>query len=210
MEIETWLTFVAVSLALLATPGPITLLTVSYALNLDRRRAAPVIAGAVAGDFVAMSASLVGVGTLLSQSPTSLGILKLSGAAVLLWLGYRTLTGSGATSMDSEKSKDVPAPQVFWSGFTLAALHPSGIIFFTSFVPQFINTERAFAPQASILMATFLTIGGMTTAAWLLAADRARHILDDARNKTAIRRVSGSILLVIGFLSVAFALKPMS
>lgn len=200
MALEKWLTFVAVSFALLASPGPITLLTASYAMSLGRRRAAVIIPGALLGDLVAMSASLCGVGLIVLQFPHALSALKLCGAAVLIWLGYKTLS-KGDFQRLSKPSASASVRRVFWSGFALAALHPSGFVFFTSFAPQFVAQERPFLAQAVLLTATFLAIGGLTLLAWLLVADKGRHLLDNVRSQVLVRRGSGVVLVTLGVLS---------
>ena len=208
MALETWLTFVAVSFALLGSPGPITLLTASYALSLGRARAAVIIPGALLGDFVAMSASLYGVGLIVGQFPQALSALKLCGAGVLIWLGYKALSQSNSEQLATTQSSNVSLRTVFWSGFALSALHPSGFVFFTSFAPQFVAQERPFFVQALMLTVTFLTIGGLTLFAWLFVADKGRRLFGDARSRILIRHGSGVILIVLGALSFAqWALK---
>ena len=208
MALETWLTFVAVSFALLGSPGPITLLTASYALSLGRARAAVIIPGALLGDFVAMSASLCGVGLIVEQFPPALSALKLCGAGVLIWLGYKAFSQGNSEQLATTQPSNISSKKVFWSGFALAALHPSGFVFFTSFVPQFVAHERPFFVQALMLTVTFLAIGGLTLLAWLFAADKGRSLLGDARSQVLVRRGSGVILVGLGVLSSAqWALK---
>jgi threonine/homoserine/homoserine lactone efflux protein len=68
MLLEHWLAFVAASAVLLAIPGPTTLLVIFYALGHGRKAATSTVAGVALGDFTAMTASMLGLGTLLATS----------------------------------------------------------------------------------------------------------------------------------------------
>jgi threonine/homoserine/homoserine lactone efflux protein len=87
MAPETWIAFVAASAALLVVPGPTILLVIGQSLGAGRRNALPLVAGVAAGDFVAMSLSLAGLGAVLAASATLFTVLKWAGAAYLVWLG---------------------------------------------------------------------------------------------------------------------------
>ncbi|MEZ5863113.1 MAG: LysE family translocator [Geminicoccaceae bacterium] len=89
MAFEIWLAFAAASAVLLAIPGPTIMLVVAYALGQGKRAAAATVAGVALGDFTAMTASLLGLGVLLATSATLFTILKLVGAAYLVYLGVR-------------------------------------------------------------------------------------------------------------------------
>ena len=89
MSIETWLAFAAASCIMLAIPGPTILLVISYALGHGRKTALATVTGVTLGDFTAMTASLAGLGALLATSATLFTILKLIGAAYLMFLGIK-------------------------------------------------------------------------------------------------------------------------
>ncbi len=206
MAIESWLAFASVSLVLLACPGPITLLAASYGLTVGRARGAALIPGVVLGDLAAMSASLLGVGMLAARSPVLLGGLNLLGGCMLLGMGVRViLLARGRRDGTADERGPASARQAFGTGFALAALHPGGFIFFTSFVPQFVEAGRPFAPQAVVLVVTFLAIGALTTASWLLAADRMRRLFRDPRRLRAARQLSGALMVAMGAVAIARA-----
>ena len=72
MEFQIWLAFVAASVALLLVPGPTILLVLSYAISQGKRVALATVGGVALGDFIAMSASLAGLGVLVPVSYTHL------------------------------------------------------------------------------------------------------------------------------------------
>src|SRR3954470_6110799 len=104
MCFENWLAFAAASAILLVIPGPTILLVVSYALGQGWRTALPMAVGVALGDFTAMTFSLLGLGALLATSATLFAVLKLAGAAYLVWLGVK-LWRAGA-ALDAKPRTD--------------------------------------------------------------------------------------------------------
>ena len=95
MSFETWLAFAAASTILIIIPGPTILLVVSYALGKGWRSALPMAVGVALGDCAAMTASIVGLGALLTASATLYTVLKWIGAAYLIWLGIKLWRAGG-------------------------------------------------------------------------------------------------------------------
>ena len=89
MSFELWMTFALASAALLTIPGPTVLLVVSYALGGGRRTGWATVPGVTLGDFTAMTVSLLGAGAILAASATLFTVMKLAGAAYLVWLGIQ-------------------------------------------------------------------------------------------------------------------------
>ncbi|HHB80756.1 MAG TPA: LysE family translocator [Aliiroseovarius sp.] len=96
MLFETWLTFAAASAIILVIPGPTILTVLSYALGQGRRWALASVAGVALGDFIAMSASLAGLGALVATSATAFLVLKWVGAVYLVWMGVKLLRTAGS------------------------------------------------------------------------------------------------------------------
>ena len=67
-SLEHWLAFVAAAAVLLAIPGPTILLVISYALGHGRQATGATVAGVTLGDFTAMTASMLGLGVLLTAA----------------------------------------------------------------------------------------------------------------------------------------------
>ena len=87
MSIELWIAFTLASVVLLAIPGPTVMLVISYALGRGKTSGWATVPGVTLGDFTAMTASLLGAGAVLAASATLFTVLKLLGAAYLIWLG---------------------------------------------------------------------------------------------------------------------------
>jgi threonine/homoserine/homoserine lactone efflux protein len=123
---------------LTVTPGIDTALVLRTATVEGSRRAVMAAGGILAGLFVWGLAAAVGLGALLAVSETAYAMLKIAGAAYLLWLGFGMLRG--AFSKAKLKPSDVQAPRGNWfvRGFISNLLNPKVGVFYVSFLPQFV------------------------------------------------------------------------
>jgi threonine/homoserine/homoserine lactone efflux protein len=201
MDLTVWLAFVAASAAILAIPGPTILLVASYAIGLGWRVAAPMAAGVALGDFVAMTVSLLGLGALLTGSAALFTAVKTVGALYMMWLGLK-LIRSGA-SVEAGGRRDAAGPQrMFGHAFVVTALNPKSILFFVAFVPQFLDPAAPFAPQAAILIATFVSLAFVNAlvVAWLAA--RAGGLAAGAHGSRIVSTLGGGALIGAGLLAL--------
>lgn len=172
MDFSVWLSFALASTVLLIIPGPTILLVLSYALSQGRRVAVASALGVVTGDFLAMTISVIGLGAILLTSALAFTVLKWVGAAYLIYLGVNMLRHAGlATSPLIKQTKTERPMNVSRDLAIVTALNPKSNTFFIAFVPQFIDPQTAFAPQAVILIATFVIIAGINALVFALAAN---------------------------------------
>ncbi len=203
MPLDLWLAFVAASTVLLLIPGPTVLLVMSYALTQGRRVAVATAAGVALGDFIAMTASLAGLGALILASATLFNVLKWIGAVYLIWLGVKLLRSSPAPHEGLGASGTLPARGVFGHAAAVTALNPKSIAFFIAFVPQFLRPDTALAPQFAILIATFVSLAAINALAYALLADRMRARIRRPGTLLWLNRAGGSALIGMGVLTAA-------
>ncbi|WP_347313173.1 LysE family translocator [Defluviimonas sp. SAOS-178_SWC] len=201
MSFELWLAFVAASSVLLAIPGPTVILVLSYALSQGRKVALATAAGVALGDFVAMTASLLGLGALVLASATLFTALKWVGAVYLVWLGVKLLRSRPVSSLGVDTSAALPAHGVFGHAAAVTALNPKSIAFFIAFVPQFLHTEAPLAPQFAILIATFVTLATLNALAYALLAAGMRERMRRPSTRLWLNRVGGGALIGMGLLT---------
>ena len=200
MSFELWLTFVAASFALLMIPGPTVLLVLSYALSKGRSVAVASAAGVALGDFVAMTASLLGLGALVLASATLFTVLKWVGAAYLIWLGIKLIRSAPSEGL-AMQATDITAQGVFKHAAAVTALNPKSIAFFIAFVPQFITADAPLLPQFAILISTFVGLAAANALAYALLADKMRRIIGKPHVITWLTRAGGATLIVMGLLT---------
>jgi len=204
MDLHLWLAFVAASVALLLIPGPTILLILGYALSQGRRVALATVAGVTLGDFLALTASLLGLGALVAASATLFTVLKWVGAVYLVYLGLQLWRSAGRMPLDPlTPAETLPARKVFAHATLVTALNPKSIAFFIAFVPQFLRPAEPLAPQFVILIATFVGLAGLNTLAWALLADRLRLRIGRPQVIARLSKLGGAALVGMGVMTAA-------
>lgn len=201
MSLDLWLTFVAASTALLLIPGPTVLLVLSYALSQGRKVALASATGVALGDFVAMTASLLGLGALVLASAALFTVLKWAGAAYLIWMGVRLLRAPRSEGLNPVGTSDSSAREVLIHAAAVTALNPKSIMFFIAFVPQFVSLSQPLAPQFIILIATFVGLAAMNALAYAVLADRLRATIRRPSVITWLTRGGGVALIGMGLMT---------
>lgn len=157
------LTFVGLAALLTITPGADTAVVTKVALEQGRRAALRTTAGIITGLMLWATASAAGLAAILTASATAFTVIKLAGAAYLLWLGIQSLwprrrqeVAAAAAPMpvgDAHGAGDSGGGRSpFRRGLLSNVLNPKVGIFYTTFLPQFIAPgEPVFA--TSLLLA---------------------------------------------------------
>lgn len=202
MSLELWLAFVVATATFLAVPGPTVILVVSYTLGTGRASAWATVPGVTLGDFTAMTASLLGAGALLAASATLFTVLKVAGAAYLVWLGIR-LWRSDPSLEIARAPSGADGRRMFRNAYVVTALNPKSIMFFVAFVPQFVDPAAPVALQFVLLEATFLVLAALNVAAWALLAGRLRARFARPSALRLVNRVGAGFLIGAGVLAAA-------
>jgi threonine/homoserine/homoserine lactone efflux protein len=202
MSLEIWIAFTLASAVLLVIPGPTVMLVVSYALARGRQSAWATVPGVSLGDLSAMTVSLAGAGAVLAASAELFLVLKLCGAAYLIWLGIG-LWRARPEPLAAKGGAPVPRAfrRMFWHSYVVTALNPKSIVFFIAFVPQFVVAGAPLVPQFAILTATFVGLAAVNTALWALLVGEMRRRLERPRTSQLINRLGGSFLIGAGALT---------
>ncbi len=205
MALEVWLAFALASLAVLAIPGPTVMLVVSYALRRGRASAWATVPGVALGDLTAMTASLLGAGAILVASATLFAALKLAGAAYLIWLGIQLWRAKPTLDeLNGGKFSEARAGRMLWNGYVVTALNSKSILFFGTFVPQFIVSTRPLLMQFVILEATFVSLAALTVVLWALLAGDMHARFKRPATMRLINRAGGTFLIAAGVLAATF------
>ncbi|MGB3330015.1 MAG: LysE family translocator [Thermomicrobiales bacterium] len=204
MTYDHWLAFVAATIVLLSIPGPTTILVISHAISHGRTAARATVSGVVLGDLCAMTASLLGLGAVLSASATLFAVVKVIGAAYLVFLGirlWRAKVERGELT-ESQPPEDFRPGRIFLHSFAVTALNPKSIVFFVAFLPQFVNTSRPLVPQFLAFGATFLTLSLVFSTTWSFVATAARRKIRQPRVQRLVNRSGASMMILAGLGSI--------
>lgn len=208
-DLPQLLLFIVAGWLLNLTPGPDVLYIVNHSLRGGVRVGMVAALGIFAGCFVHVAVATIGLGALLATSALAFTVVKVIGAAYLLWMGVRLLRASTPGWSPDAAPADSDMGRVFRRGFLTNALNPKVALFFLAFLPQFI------APDASHKTLVFLALGVLFSInalpvtlgyAWV-AAWAARRVQLVRQAMHWLDRAAG--LLFIGFgLKLAFTDHP--
>lgn len=196
MPLELWLAYVVTSAVVLAIPGPTILLVLSYSIAHGRKATVPVVVGVALGDSVAITLSLIGLGTLLAASALWFTIIKWMGGLYLIYLGILLLRAARNPAPELiQQTPQVAANKLFGNAFIVTALNPKSIVFFIALLPQFISAAHPVIPQMWILGVTFVALATIGATSYALFAASIRRLLASSRAQK-IYSLSGGGLLV--------------
>ena len=169
------LAFVAAALVVLLIPGPGVMYVLARSLSQGQRAGLVSVLGLSAGAFVHVIAATVGLSALLLASAAAFGIVKLLGAAYLIYLGIRALM-----SREANVEVEMPAPRslrrLFTDGVIVSVLNPKVAVFFLAFLPHFADPSRgSVSAQMFVLGFLYCLLALCTDGAYALLAARLRH-----------------------------------
>jgi RhtB (resistance to homoserine/threonine) family protein len=197
------LAFVGVAALLIVTPGPDMALVTRNALLHGRQAALATSLGVNAGLLVWTLASALGVAALLRASAVAFTVLKLVGAAYLIWLGLQALRAASPRRRGAGSSPtgtgDRGTPRIgFRQGLLSNLGNPKIAVFFTSLLPQFVAPGRSVLAPSLLLGAVFVLMTLIWLSAYALVAVRASSLLRRPSVKAALDRVTGVVLIGLG------------
>jgi RhtB (resistance to homoserine/threonine) family protein len=182
------LAFTALAALLVLTPGADTLLVVRNVLGRGRRAGLATTAGIVAGCFVHATLSALGLSMILVRSAWAFEVVRVAGAAYLVWLGLRSLAAAWRPAGDAPApARGAGARRSFAEGALSNVLNPKVAIFYLALLPQFIRPGDPVLGRSMLLAAIHVTLGllwlslvsfGLAALGRALAAGRLRRWLE--------------------------------
>lgn len=200
MSPDRLLAFAAMSLLLIVVPGPSVLFTVGRALSLGRRAALSSVLGNAIGAYVLVVAVAFGVGALVERSVVAFTVLKLAGAAYLVYLGVKAWRQRGSLPVTIGGETPRGGIRTLWEGFAVGLANPKTIVFFAAVLPQFVDPDLGHVVgQMMLLGLIFVGIALASDSAWGLGAAVARDwFARSPRRLAAVSRIGGLSMIGLG------------
>lgn len=188
-DLTVILAFAVAGVVLAITPGPDMALQLSRAINYGRLHGLACAAGAMTGVLVHTTLAALGISVLIVAAPTLFWALKIVGAVYLLWLAYQAIVHGGGLRIAAAAKKAPTLRQSFMTGVGINLLNPKVVLFFVTFLPQFVDAhDPAASGKLFFLGAEFivisipLAIATIFAAEWLAAAFRKTKWVERALN----------------------------
>ncbi len=203
--------FLAAAFVLAVTPGPGIFYVAARTLSGGRPEGIASSFGNGLGGMVHVLAGGLGVSALVLASAELFTVLKLAGAAYLVWMGIRTFRSARTDALTTLSGK-IPPPvgtrRAFREGVMVEALNPKTAAFFLAFIPQFVDPANSVALQFVVLGSISVALNTLADIAVAIAAGRVR---DGATARPGlIRRLregAGGAMVLLG-VGLALAKRP--
>ena len=199
-----WITFLVASILFIQVPGPSLLFTLGRALTVGRREALLSVLGNALGLQVQVVLVALGLGAVVAASASVYTVVKLAGAAYVVWLGVQAIRHRADARLALGADAPVRRGHPVRIGVTVGATNPKTIVFFVAFLPQFADPSGPVALQTLLLGAVFAVLAVCSDSLWALAAGRARDwFARRPQRLDALSAGGGTMMLGLGALLVA-------
>jgi threonine/homoserine/homoserine lactone efflux protein len=197
---EQFAGFLAAALLITLSPGPDNLMVLGMGMSRGRKQGMVFGLGCALGCLSHTILATLGVSALIAASPTAFTALKIVGGLYLIWLGIGALRSRGGARVDGRAIPDESLLRLFGKGMFANAINPKVVLFFLSFLPQFVIAARGdaswqtaqlgliFTLQACILFGLLGYFSG-AVGKWINRTPRAALWLD---------RVAGAVFVGLG------------
>jgi threonine/homoserine/homoserine lactone efflux protein len=179
--------FVIASVVLAITPGPAVFYIVTRSLSQGRRAGLASVGGVALGNLGNSIGASVGLAALFAISSLAFWVVKYAGAAYLIYLGVKALRRPSETTEAPRPGSSRPAV-IFRDGFIVALLNPKTTLFFSAFLPQFLDQHSSTIVQSVALGAAFVVIASVTDTTYALTASVIAPAMARARGRRNVGR----------------------
>jgi threonine/homoserine/homoserine lactone efflux protein len=190
--------FVAVATLVVVTPGPDMTLVARNTFAGGRIAGFATSAGTCSGLLVHATAAAMGLSAVLLASSQAFTVVKIAGAAYLIYLGIRTIVGAGSHASLDRGEKAATSWAAYRQGVLTNVLNPKVAIFFLSLLPQFVEPGPGFTWRLLLLSGLFIAMGLVWLTGYTLALHAVSGFVDRPRVRRVIETVTGVVLLLLG------------
>jgi len=197
--------FLLTSLVVVLVPGTGAIYTITTGLTLKWRASLAAAFGCTLGIVPHILASILGLSALMNMSAQLFSVLKLAGAAYLLYLAWNMWREAGTLDL-SQKSAETDVRRIIVRGIAINLLNPKLTIFFFAFLPLFTSREAASPTlEMIVLSAVFMGMTLVVFAAYgILASGIRTYLMNSA---SAMKRIQRAFAVVLAGFAVELALS---
>jgi homoserine/homoserine lactone efflux protein len=191
MTLDSYVTFAIAALALALVPGPTVTVIIANSLRFGSRAGLMNVLGTQAGVLIWLMLAAFGLEAAVAVMGVWFDVLRIVGAAYLLWLGYKLLVSKGDLAAAHSAARDPRG--FFFQGFTVIMSNPKMLVLFGAMIPPFLTPGGSTMRETLILGGIFMVIAAIGDTLYALLAGRAGAWLSKSRVRT-IEIISGLCL----------------
>jgi len=207
IPLEQVLLFAATALVMVLTPGPNMIYLVSRSISQGPRAGVVSLFGVVCAFLVHMTAAAAGLTALFMAVPLAYDVLKLAGAAYLLYLAWQAVKPGARSPLQPALLPPDSRAKLFRMGFLTCMLNPKAAVLYLSILPQFVDPHRGSVFAQSVLLGC-LQIAISFTFNLLIALSAAGIASWFARKPAWMAAQRYFMGTVLGGLAIRMALEP--
>jgi threonine/homoserine/homoserine lactone efflux protein len=185
--------FVPIAVLVTITPGAATAMVVRSAMRGGWRAGLRTIAGNSIGVVAWALLSIAGISALVAASEIAFLVLKLTGAAVLVWLGIQSLRRAGAPAVIEPRRG-----RAFRDGLVTSLANPKLAVFFVALFPQFIGDDGDVLLTTLAMAAMIVAFDLVWYTTLAVLASRAKAGFMASRAGRRLERATGAVLIALG------------
>ena len=196
IDLAILLPYVAACFLFSIIPGPSVIVVVANSLARGTKAGVVTLIGTEIAMLSMVVIIALGMQAVMAVVSEGFTIIKLVGAAYLVWVGFRMFTSSGRIEV-GEAGERLPLVRYLWQGALINWSNPKTLLFLGAFLPQFVDLNRPAFGQIMVLGLIVMAVATLTDLFYAVIAGRARHLLNAARVRM-MNRISGIILMLLG------------
>jgi len=193
-----WIAFLVASILFIQVPGPSVLFMLGRALTVSLRDALVSVVGNGLGLMTQVLLVAIGLGAVVAASATAYTVLKLVGAAYVVWLGIQAIRhrSDARRAMLENTAESERAGKALATGFVVGVTNPKTIVFFVAFLPQFTSASAPAGPQLAMLGLVFGAMAITSDSIWAVLAGRARRWFARRPERLDKPGAAGGVLMI--------------
>ena len=198
---ELLLAFLAATAVFAYMPGPAMLYAAARTISHGRWAGLTASLGIHLGGYVHVAAAAAGLSVLFHAVPVLYTVVKLAGAAYLVWLGIGLIRQAGGPAGALPKTDAGSGRRAFLQSVAVEVLNPKTALFFLAFLPQFTDPSAALPIWAQLLvLGTIVNV--MFSSADVICVALAGAVVErlrrSSRMQRAVRCAGGAVLIGLG------------
>jgi threonine/homoserine/homoserine lactone efflux protein len=195
LELSQIVIFTVATLLLALTPGPDIIYVIIRGATQGPKAGLAAAAGLAVGVLGHTAFCVIGLTAVLAASDVAFMIIKLIGAAYLIYLGVRIWMAGNTLDLSAD-GENKPLASIFSQTIIMNLVNPKVALFFLAFLPQFVDpTVGQFALFGGIFMiVSFVVMGGAG-----LAGGQVRRFLGSSEEVNRLtHKIAGTLLIGLG------------
>ena len=198
ITLEQALGFGVAAFILIAIPGPSVMFAVGRALTYGRAVALASVAGNTLGLVTIVLLVALGLGVVVQESIVVFTILKIAGAAYLVYLGVQAILQRKAFQESGDTgARTLPAARAIRQGYVVGVSNPKGFMIFGALLPQFVDFDAGQVQLQMVLLGLMAaTIGLLSDTVWALSASTVRSWFNASPRRGEVMGATGGLSMI--------------